>query len=166
MISDQLNPDKKIMSLPESIEWRTQLRGQSKKLVFTNGCFDIIHKGHVEYLYRARECGDALLIAMNSDSSVRQLKGDSRPIISENDRAYLLASLIMVDAVVIFETCRCTDLLRGIQPDVYVKGGDYTIDTIDEDEKNVLMEVGSEIKFIPFVPGFSTSEILTKIVNL
>ena len=165
MSKTELNPEIKIMSLKKASAWRNKLRQSGKKLVITNGCFDILHRGHAEYLSRARKCGDALLIAINSDASVRAIKGKSRPIVCETDRAYLLASLIYVDAVVIFNTPRCTDLFLALKPDIYVKGGDYNIDNIDKEEKGALLKVGSKIKFIKFIPGLSTTEILRKILS-
>ncbi|MFA6567215.1 MAG: adenylyltransferase/cytidyltransferase family protein [Victivallales bacterium] len=160
-----MNPEIKVMSLKKASAWRNKLQRSGRKLVITNGCFDILHRGHAEYLSRARKCGDALLIAINSDASVRAIKGKSRPIVCEKDRAYLLASLIYVDAVVIFNTARCTDLFLALKPDIYVKGGDYNIDNIDKEEKAALLSVGSKIKFIKFIPGLSTTEILKKIAG-
>lgn len=159
------NPDKLIFTLDEAIEWRETFRKEQKSVVFTNGCFDIMHRGHAEYLFRARCNGDALIIALNSDQSVKALKGKNRPIIDEYNRAYLLASLKVVDAVVIFNSSRCTKLIKQIKPDIYIKGGDYTLDTMDKAEKNALLDVGSVIKFIPFINGFSTTDILAKIKN-
>jgi rfaE bifunctional protein nucleotidyltransferase chain/domain len=159
----QQNPENLLMSLEEAIKWRDAFRKNAKKLVVTNGCFDILHRGHAEYLYQARQQGDALLILLNSDDSIRSLKGPARPVLQEKDRAYMLASLKAVDGVVIFGTPRCTDLFMKLLPDVYIKGGDYNIDTINEEEKNALIKVGAEIKFIPFVKGFSTTGILQKI---
>ena len=160
-----LNPEIKIMSLKKASAWRAKLQRSGKKLVITNGCFDLLHRGHAEYLAKSRQCGDALLIAINSDKSVRAIKGKYRPIVCENDRAYLLASLIYVDAIVIFNTPRCTDLFLTLKPDIYVKGGDYNIDNIDKEEKEALLNVGAEIEFIKFIPGLSTTEILKKIAR-
>ena len=160
-----LNPEIKIMSLKKASAWRTKLQRSGKKLVITNGCFDLLHRGHAEYLAKSRQCGDALLIAINSDESVRAIKGESRPIVCEDDRAYLLSSLIYVDAVVIFNTPRCTGLFLALKPDIYVKGGDYNIDNIDKEEKEELLSVGAKIKFIKFIPGLSTTEILKKIAR-
>lgn len=160
-----LNPEMKIMSLRKASAWREKLKRTGKKLVVTNGCFDLLHRGHAEYLSKARKCGDALLIAINSDESVRAIKGKSRPIVCENDRAYLLSSLMFVDAVVIFNTPKCTNLFLALRPDIYVKGGDYNIDSIDKEERAALLSVGSKIKFIKFIPGLSTTEILRKITS-
>ncbi len=158
-----MDPRTKIMSLSKAVSWRKKLRSSGKKLVVTNGCFDLLHRGHAEYLSKARESGDALLVFINSDSSVRKVKGRNRPIVNEEDRAFLLASLSCVDAVVVFGTKDCVELFRRIRPDIYVKGGDYDIDSIVQVERVVLESVGAEIKFIKFVPGLSTTEILKKI---
>jgi rfaE bifunctional protein nucleotidyltransferase chain/domain len=151
------------MSLKKAVVWREKLRDSGLRLVVTNGCFDLLHRGHAEYLSKARAFGDALLVLINSDSSVRKIKGKNRPIVNEKDRAFLLASLSCVDAVVVFGTGNCVDLLSKIRPDVYVKGGDYDISSMVQEERVVLEAVGSEIKFIKFVPGLSTTEILRKI---
>lgn len=159
------NPDKSIFTLSEAIDWRQEMAEHQKTVVFTNGCFDILHRGHAEYLYRARCCGDALIVALNSDKSIKSLKGKDRPIIDEYNRAYMMASLKFVDAVIIFNTTRCTKLIKQIKPDIYIKGGDYNVDTMDTSEKNALLDVGSVIKFIPFIDGFSTTTLLEKITN-
>ncbi|HCE46799.1 MAG TPA: hypothetical protein DET40_24905 [Lentisphaeria bacterium] len=151
------------MSLEKALQWRGRLRKAGLKLVVTNGCFDLLHRGHAEYLSRSRAFGDALLVFINSDSSVRKVKGKNRPIVNERDRAFLLASLSCVDAVVIFGTSNCVGLFSKIKPDIYVKGGDYDINSIVQEERIVLEAAGSEIKFIKFVPGLSTTDILRKI---
>ena len=132
------------------------------KLVFTNGCFDLLHVGHVRYLQAARALGDALLVAVNGDASVRALKGPTRPINSESDRAEVLAALACVDFVTIFHTERVTDLVRLIRPHVYAKGGDYTIESLDPGERGALQEAGAEIRILPLVPGKSTTGIIEK----
>ena len=165
MSKTELNPEIKIMTLKKASAWRNKLQRSGKKLVITNGCFDLLHRGHAEYLAKSRQCGDALLIAINSDESVRAIKGKYRPIVCEDDRAYLLASLMYVDAVVIFDTSKCTNLFLALKPDIYVKGGDYNIDNIDKEEKAALLGVGAKIKFIKFIPGLSTTEILKKIAS-
>lgn len=148
------------MTLEQAAEWRGKLRSEGKKLAVTNGCFDILHRGHAEYLQAARNCGDALLVLINADDSIRALKGPSRPICRENDRAFLLASLEYVDAVVIFRSQRCDHELDAIRPDIYVKGGDYTVEKLDPSERSVLQAAGAEFRFIPFVPGYSTTAII------
>lgn len=153
---------KKIMDPKAAIRWREALRIPGRRLVVTNGCFDILHRGHAEYLSNARGRGDALLVALNSDASVRRIKGESRPINCENDRAYLLACFSFVDAVVVFNTPTCTELLVELKPDIYVKGGDYTIDTINAEEKAAMLQIGIKIEIISLVPGFSSSNTLEK----
>src|SRR5262245_2127728 len=138
-------------------------RGTGKKLVVTNGCFDILHLGHATYLEAARNQGDALLVGVNSDVTVRELKGPGRPVNSENDRAALVASLASVDAVFIFAELRATAFLTLAQPDVYVKGGDYTLETIPQEERRTAERLGARIVFLPHVPGKSTTGTLSKI---
>lgn len=146
--------------------WRNNFRAIGKKLVVTNGCFDILHLGHITYLQTARNLGDALLIGVNSDSSVRELKGPQRPVNSETDRAAILASLISVDAACIFSDKTATRFLAAAQPDIYVKGGDYTLETLNQDERRAVESAGGKIVIIPFVPGKSTTALLEKISRL
>ena len=141
-------------------DWK--LSGQ--KIVFTNGCFDILHRGHVEYLTEAKACGDKLVTALNSDSSVRGLKGDPRPIQSQEDRAVILDALESVDLVVIFDQETPAEIIKTLLPDVLVKGGDYTPDTIVG--ADIVTENGGEVKVIPFRSGQSTSGIVEKIIKL
>ena len=133
-----------------------------KKLVLTNGCFDLLHNGHIRYLQQARDCGDALIVAVNSDDSVRELKGPERPLNSETDRAEVLAALRCVDHVTIFEGKRVTDVIRHLSPAVYAKGGDYTMETLDSEERSALKEVGAEIRLFSLVPGRSTTRLLER----
>jgi rfaE bifunctional protein nucleotidyltransferase chain/domain len=142
---------------------RDAMAENGDKLVFTNGCFDLLHVGHVRYLQAARALGDALVVAVNGDDSVRALKGSNRPINNEADRAEILASLACVDYVVPFQTNRVTDLLRIIRPQIYAKGGDYTIDTLDADEVDALRQAGSRIEILPLVPNRSTTATLAKL---
>ena len=153
------------MRLAEALEWRRKIRRLGAKLVFTNGCFDLLHRGHAEYLLDARKLGDYLVVAINSDASVRAIKGPSRPVVNQDDRAFLLASFAFVDAVVIFAGRRCTNLIRDLKPDIYAKGGDYTISTIDSIEKTVLLKAGTDIEFVKFKEGFSTTGIIRKVRN-
>lgn len=139
---------------------RDEFAAQGKRLVFTNGCFDLLHVGHVRYLQAARALGDALLVAVNGDVSVRALKGPTRPINNEQDRAEVLGALGCVDFLTIFHTERVTDLVRTIRPQVYAKGGDYTVASLDAGERGALEAVGAEIKILPLVPGKSTSNII------
>jgi rfaE bifunctional protein nucleotidyltransferase chain/domain len=133
-----------------------------KKLVLTNGCFDLLHTGHVRYLQQARECGDALLVAVNSDASVRELKGPTRPLNGELDRAEVLAALRCVDHVAIFTGKRVTEVISKLRPSIYAKGGDYTVETLDPGERAALEEVGAEIRLLQLVPGRSTTSRLQK----
>jgi rfaE bifunctional protein nucleotidyltransferase chain/domain len=142
---------------------RDAMAENGDNLVFTNGCFDLLHVGHVRYLQAARALGDALVVAVNGDDSVRALKGSNRPINNEADRAEILASLACVDYVVPFQTNRVTDLLRIIRPQIYAKGGDYTIDTLDADEVDALRKAGSRIEILPLVPNRSTTATLAKL---
>ena len=141
-------------------DWK--LSGQ--KIVFTNGCFDILHRGHVEYLTEAKACGDKLVTALNSDTSVRGLKGETRPIQSQEDRAVILDALESVDLVVIFDQETPEKIIKTLLPDVLVKGGDYTPDTIIG--ADIVTENGGEVKVIPFRSGQSTSGIIEKIIKL
>jgi rfaE bifunctional protein nucleotidyltransferase chain/domain len=146
--------------------WRAAFRATGKKLVVTNGCFDILHLGHVTYLETARNFGDALLIGVNSDAAVRGLKGPGRPVNSETDRAAVLAALASVDGVCLFTDVRATKFLTAAQPDIYVKGGDYTLETLCQEERRAVQEAGGKIVFVPFVPGKSTTGLLEKISKL
>jgi rfaE bifunctional protein nucleotidyltransferase chain/domain len=157
------NPETKIFTLAEAVAWRETLRLAGRRLVITNGCFDILHRGHAEYMHRSRRLGDALLILMNSDSSIRTLKGPTRPIIDQHSRAYMLAALESIDGVVIFSTPQCNELFIELKPDIYVKGGDYTLETLDADERDALQSINAQIEFIPFIEGFSTTDIVNKI---
>jgi rfaE bifunctional protein nucleotidyltransferase chain/domain len=152
----------KLMSIPELAAISARLATGGKKLVFTNGCFDLLHAGHVRYLQQARALGDSLLVALNGDSSVRLLKGPARPLNGEHDRAEVLAALACVDYVTIFQSERVTDLVRAIRPQVYAKGGDYTVDSLNPEERGALEEVGAEIRILPLVPGRSTTAIIEK----
>ena len=141
-------------------DWK--LSGQ--KIVFTNGCFDILHRGHVEYLTEAKACGDKLITALNSDSSVRSLKGEARPIQSQEDRAVILDALESVDLVVIFDQETPAKIIKSLLPDVLTKGGDYSAETIVG--ADIVTENGGEVKVIPFRSGQSTSGIVEKIIKL
>jgi rfaE bifunctional protein nucleotidyltransferase chain/domain len=153
----------KIKSPVELAALREQLGAQGKRLVFTNGCFDLLHVGHVRYLAQARALGDALLVALNGDVSVRALKGPARPVNGEEDRAEVLAALACVDYVTIFHTERVTELVREIRPHIYAKGGDYTVASLDPGERRALEAVGAEIRILPVVPGKSTTATLARV---
>src|ERR1041385_6054571 len=147
----------KILSLDQVRPWRDALRAAGKKLAVTNGRFDILHVGHVTYLEAARQQGDALLVGLNSDSSVRKLKGEERPLNSESDRAAVLAALESVTAVCVFPEIRATRFLSLAQPDIYVKGGDLSVDQLPEEERDAVARSGGRIVTIGFVPGRSTT---------
>jgi D-glycero-beta-D-manno-heptose 1-phosphate adenylyltransferase len=134
--------------------------------VVTNGCFDLLHPGHVTYLENARNLGDALLVGLNGDEAVRKLKGEGRPINDEQDRAAVLAALESVTGVCIFAEPTATRFLAQAQPDIYVKGGDYTLDTLNKDERREVEKAEGKIVIIPFVRGKSTTAMLAKIAKL
>ena len=138
------------------------MREAGKRLVVTNGCFDLLHAGHVIYLEQAAALGDLLLVGCNGDESVRQLKGEGRPLNPEADRALVLSALESVGSVVVFPERRAEDFLRLAKPDVYVKGGDYTPETLDAGERVAVESGGGEIVIIPFVPGKSTTDIIQR----
>lgn len=156
-----MNP--KIVELEELSDRCGKLRAAGKKIVATNGCFDLLHVGHVRYLQAARAFGDVLAVGLNGDRSVRELKGTGRPLRSESDRAEILAALQCVDLVTVFPQIRATQFLAAVGPAVYVKGGDYTTDTLNEDERSVLNKAGAEIRLIPFEAGYSTSQLIEQI---
>lgn len=139
------------------------LRAAQKKLVVTNGCFDLLHVGHVRYLQAARKLGDALMVGINGDASVRALKKEGRPINGEADRAEVLAALACVDYVTIFSDVRATNFLKLVHPAVYVKGGDYKTDTLNQEERAALEEMGTEIRILPFESGYSTSSLIERL---
>ena len=155
----------KILSHDQLAQWRQQARAARRKVVVTNGCFDLLHVGHASYLEAARDCGDLLLVGVNGDSAVRELKGAGRPLNAEADRAAVVAALQSVDAVFVFAEKRATEFLRLAQPDIYVKGGDYTLDTLDPEERRMVEQAGGRIVLIPFVPGKSTTGLMQKLAG-
>ncbi|MBR4673419.1 MAG: nitroreductase family protein [Victivallales bacterium] len=157
------SPTEKILTIDEAANWAKELRRSGHTLAVTNGVFDLLHRGHVQYLMEAASQADALLVAINSDAAVKQLKGPERPIVCEQDRAFMLASLKCVSAVVIFDSTRATSVFQAIAPDVYVKGGDYTEETLDREEHAVLKAAGARFSFIPFIAGRSTTTVIKQI---
>lgn len=152
------------MSAQTALEWRETMKDQNKKLVFTNGCFDILHAGHVTYLNQARELGDALVLGLNSDDSVRrQGKSLSRPLQNETGRSLVMAALACVDAVVIFDEDTPLELIKLLQPDVLVKGADYAIENIVGAAE--VLANGGEVKTLSFLEGYSTTAIEKKILK-
>ena len=152
-------------SAAEVAALRDELAVGGKRLVFTNGCFDLLHVGHVRYLREARALGDALVVALNSDDSVRRLKGSDRPLNSQGDRVEILLALESVDRVVVFDDERATKLIREIRPQIYAKGGDYTVDSLNAEEREALESAGAEIRILSLVAGKSTSGTLAKLNN-
>jgi len=150
-----------ILELNRLLETVSGLKSQNRTIVTTNGCFDIIHAGHVRYLKAARELGDVLIVCLNSDESVKKLKGPTRPLNSQEDRAEVLSSLNSVDYVVIFKEDTPSAVLEKIKPDIHVKGGDYSEDILPE--ARVIKAGGGTVKFIPLVQGRSTTNLINKI---
>lgn len=150
----------KIISGPEIDRYAYRMGFIGKKVVFTNGCFDILHRGHLEYLQAAADLGDILVVGLNSDASVKRLKGENRPINNQNDRAFALASLVFVDAVIIFDEDTPLELIQRVKPNVLVKGGDYSIGNIVG--ADFVKNIGGEVQVIPFVDGYSTTQIIEK----
>jgi len=155
----------KIIDMTELAKRSRELRTGERKLVVTNGCFDLLHVGHIRYLQAARALGDALAVGLNDDRSVRELKGPGRPVTNERDRAEVLAALSFVDFVTIFAGTRATQFIEAAHPAIYAKGGDYTPETLNAEERAVLDQIGAEIRIIPFEPGYSTSLLLEKLCN-
>jgi rfaE bifunctional protein nucleotidyltransferase chain/domain len=149
--------------LPESAATTLRENYAPDSIIFTNGCFDILHVGHIRYLQAAKKLGGVLVVGLNSDQSVRAIKGSNRPVNSEIDRAEVLAALAAVDHVIIFSDPRATRLIKELRPHIYTKGGDYTIDSLNPEELGALREVGTEIKLLPLVPGKSTTAVLRAI---
>lgn len=133
----------------------------NKRVVLTNGCFDLLHVGHLRTFIEARKLGDLLIVGINSDRSVRSLKGKTRPLISEQDRAELVSAMKPVDCVIIFDEINVSCLLETVKPDIYVKGGDYSLENLPE--KETIIRLGIEVKFIPLVVGISTTELVKRI---
>lgn len=161
-----VNFREKIVSWEKLPDWCAGIRASYRKLVVTNGVFDLLHAGHVTYLEKARNLGDALLVGLTNDRHVRDLKGPDRPVNHEQDRAAVLAALESVDGVCIFPDRTAMQFLSSVKPDIYVKGGDYTLDTINQDERRLMERMGVEIVIIPGVPGKSTTGILEKLSKL
>ena len=153
----------KIVQLSELADRIEELRANGKRVVATNGCFDLLHPGHVRYLRTARRLGDILVVGVNGDASVRKLKGAGRPINTEKDRAELVAALDSVDLVTVFPEMRATRFIELAAPDIYVKGGDYKSETLNPEERAALNKIGSKIEILPFEKGYSTSGLLKKL---
>ena len=153
----------KITPLDKLSDRIAELRSGGKKIVATNGCFDLLHPGHVRYLEAARALGGALVVGVNGDDSVGALKGAGRPVNNQNDRAELVAALQSVDLVTIFPEVRATHFIESVAPDIYVKGGDYNSETLNAEERAALEKICSKIEIVPFEKGHSTSALLEKL---
>ncbi len=158
-----LPSEEKIMALPQLLEKTSHWRAQGQKIVFTNGCFDIVHLGHVDYLEKARLLGDKLVLGLNTDQSVSALKGPTRPLQDELSRTRVMASFWFVDAVILFDQQTPYELIKAVQPDILVKGDDYTVQNIVG--YDLVLERGGQVKTIPLVMGYSTSAVVEKIKN-
>jgi rfaE bifunctional protein nucleotidyltransferase chain/domain len=155
-----------VVTLTQAVALRAKVARAGEKFVLTNGVFDLLHPGHTSYLEAARQLAGkkgVLVVALNSDASVRALKGPKRPILDEDSRAYTLAQLRSVDAVVIFRGKRLTKEISTLKPDIYCKAGDYTVATLDPSERAALEAAGSKVVFLPFLPGFSTTTLIERI---
>lgn len=161
--SRQLRRAKLILNKTDLLNEISKWRKDNQTIVLTNGCFDLLHNGHLRTFLEAKKMGDLLIVGINSDRSVRALKGPTRPIINETDRAELVSGLKPVDHVIIFNETTVAQLLEDIKPNVYVKGGDYTIETLPEQE--IINKLGIKVKFIPLVAGISTTELVKRIQN-
>ncbi|HVS54379.1 MAG TPA: adenylyltransferase/cytidyltransferase family protein [Opitutaceae bacterium] len=157
------DPKLKVRSLENALIWRDSQRRERRPVVLTNGVFDLLHTGHLHFLHAARNLGGALVVLLNDDASVRTLKGPLRPVQTQEQRAFALASLACVDCVVAFHTPRLDAEIRALRPDKYCKAGDYSLDKLDRGERTALEEVGAEIEFLKFLPGFSTTSLIAKI---
>lgn len=153
----------KIVSAEELAAISENLRTAGKKLAATNGCFDLLHVGHVRYLEAARALGDALVVGINGDASVKALKGKDRPFNNERDRAEIIAALDSVDYVTIFPEERAVRFLEKARPAIYVKGGDYRPETLNSEERAVLEELGAQIRILPFQTGYSTTALIDRL---
>ena len=153
----------KIIPLSGLPSWRRELQATGKRLVVTNGCFDLLHLGHITYLEHARGLGDMLLVGVNGDASVRALKGEGRPLNSEQDRVALIASLMMVDVACVFPEVTALRFLGLAQPHIYVKGGDYRMETLQSEERKAIEAQGGQIVILPLVPGKSTTELTNRL---
>ncbi|MDB6055810.1 MAG: rfaE2 [Verrucomicrobiales bacterium] len=156
----------KVLTQATLNSWRSDLRKQSKRLVVTNGCFDLLHLGHVSYLQEARNLGDALLIGVNGDTAVKKLKGPARPLNNESDRASVLAALEAVSGVFVFEEATATNFLKMASPDIYVKGGDYTLEQLNAEERQAVENCGGRIQILRLIPERSTTGLIAKISSL
>ncbi|MDI6839271.1 MAG: D-glycero-beta-D-manno-heptose 1-phosphate adenylyltransferase [bacterium] len=153
-----------VVKIKEIVKIRKKAKVEGKVVVFTNGCFDIIHRGHIECLHRAKELGDILIVGLNTDNSIKKFKSKGRPIFNEKDRAAVLCAISFVDYIVLFDESTPQKLIETIKPDILVKGGDYKINEIVGRE--IVQKEGGKVVIIPKVPGYSTTKIINKIASL
>lgn len=158
-------PNPKFCTLEDALRRRAVCRMLGKRFVMTNGCFDLLHPGHLYFLNEAAAQGDVLWVLLNAAASISVLKGPKRPMQGDVERAYALGSLSCVSGITLFEDTRLTAEIWALKPDVYVKAADYTLDTLDKGERAALEAVGAEIVFLPFLEGFSTTQLIRRIVG-
>ena len=158
-----MSVSEKLKSLEEIKAIVNQARNNGKRVAFTNGCFDLLHRGHVHVLRQAKACGDLLIVGINSDESVKQIKGAARPVLPESDRCELLGAMEMVDYVILFNEPDPHNLISALRPDVLVKGGDWNAGKIIG--ADVVEETGGRVVVVPYIKGFSTTEIIERIKN-
>lgn len=164
-MSETKIPVKNSYSFEEICEIRLEREQQGKSIVLTNGCFDLVHAGHIYSLEKAAALGDELWVALNSDASVRKIKGINRPIYSQNERAYLLGALEAVNLTFFFDSTNLAQEIKRLRPDFYAKSGDYSLDNLNTEEHKALEEANTKICFVPFLEGFSTSRTVESIKN-
>jgi D-glycero-beta-D-manno-heptose 1-phosphate adenylyltransferase len=158
--------ESKFKTLDELIVLRARWKAEGKKVVWTNGCFDLVHAGHIRSLRDAKALGDVLIVGINSDRSVRAIKGTGRPVVPQSDRADLLAALECVDYVTVFDDADPRAILAGLRPDIHCKGAEYADGARPFPERETVIEYGGDIKFLKFHPGFSTSAVIERIQSL
>lgn len=163
-MSHLTNIKSKLFSIEELEDKIGTWRENGDKIIFTNGCFDIVHKGHIEVLAKTADLGNKLIIGLNSDNSIKKNKGSTRPIVDEQARAFLLASLCFVDAIILFSEETPINLIKILKPDVLAKGGDYTIETIIGHKQ--VKNYNGEVVLVPFIDGYSTTDIIEKIKSI
>ena len=164
-MSETKIPVKNSYSFEEICKIRLEREQQGKSIVLTNGCFDLVHAGHIYSLEKAAALGDELWVALNSDASVRKIKGINRPIYSQNERAYLLGALEAVNLTFFFDSTNLAQEIKRLRPDFYAKSGDYSLDNLNTEEHKALEEANTKICFVPFLEGFSTSRTVKSIKN-
>ena len=157
-------PQNKLKTLDEL--WQICQKPRTASIVWTNGCFDILHAGHIEYLEKARSFGDCLIVGLNSDKSIKELKGNDRPIIPQEQRIKVLSAIEFIDYIVLFNSIRPILELKTVQPDYFVKGGDYTIKSIDKEERKAIKSFYGEIKIVPIETDISDTWIINKIKSI